>query len=119
GASGVTILALGGLLLPVLLAARYSEKSALGLLTAAGSLGLLFPPCLPLILYAIIAQRTLASIELPAGMAAPEVTINQLFLGGVGPGLLLVALTAWWGIRAGPRDAAVRPKFNARDAGAA
>jgi tripartite ATP-independent transporter DctM subunit len=89
------------------------------LLTAAGSLGLLFPPCLPLILYAIIAQRTLASIELPAGMAPPEVTINQLFLGGVGPGLLLVALTAWWGIRAGPREAAARPKFNARDAGAA
>ena len=56
GGSGVTILALGGLLLPVLLAARYSERDALGLLTGAGSLGLLFPPCLPLILYAIIAK---------------------------------------------------------------
>src|SRR5688500_6696215 len=54
GGSGVTILALGGLLMPVLLAARYSERDALGLLTGAGSLGLLFPPCLPLILYAIV-----------------------------------------------------------------
>ncbi len=55
GASGVTILALGGLLMPVLMAAKFSEKNALGLLTGAGSLGLLFPPCIPLILYAIIA----------------------------------------------------------------
>src|SRR5512143_276948 len=70
GASGVTILALGGLLMPVLVAARYSEKHALGLLTGAGSLGLLFPPCLPLILYAIVASN--------AGM---EVTVKQMFLG--------------------------------------
>jgi C4-dicarboxylate transporter, DctM subunit len=56
GASGVTILALGGLLMPVLLTAGYPPKSALGLLTGAGSLGLLFPPCLPLILYAIVAK---------------------------------------------------------------
>ncbi|PYV83099.1 MAG: C4-dicarboxylate ABC transporter permease, partial [Acidobacteria bacterium] len=47
GASGVTILALGGLLMPVLLAEGYTEKASLGLLTGAGSLGLLFPPCLP------------------------------------------------------------------------
>ena len=44
GGSGVTILALGGLLLPALLADRYRERFSLGLLTAAGSLGLLFPP---------------------------------------------------------------------------
>ena len=47
GASGVTILALGGLLMPVLLAARYTERNTIGLLTGAGSLGLLFPPALP------------------------------------------------------------------------
>src|ERR1051325_2802608 len=62
GASGVTILALGGLLMPVLLAARYSEKNALGLLTGAGSLGLLFPPCLPVILYSIIAGTVVANL---------------------------------------------------------
>ncbi len=87
GGSGVTILALGGLLFPVLTAARYSERDALGLLTGAGSLGILLPPCLPLILYAIIA----------------DVPIKTMFLGGIVPGLLLVGLTALWGIRAGPR----------------
>ncbi|MEO6182934.1 MAG: TRAP transporter large permease subunit, partial [Verrucomicrobiota bacterium] len=56
GASGVTILALGGLLMPVLMGAGYSERSTLGLLTGSGGLGLLFPPSLPLILYAIVAS---------------------------------------------------------------
>ncbi len=92
GASGVTILALGGLLMPILLAAGYKERSALGLLTGAGSLGLLFPPCLPLILYAIIAQ----------------ITLKEMFLGGLLPGILLVAMTAWWGTRLSPA-AAGRP----------
>lgn len=86
GASGVTILALGGLLLPVLLAARYSERAALGLVTGTGSLGLLLPPCLPLILYAIIAR----------------VDIVAMFVGGVIPGMLLVGLTAAWAVWQAP-----------------
>jgi len=86
GASGVTILALAGLLMPILVNAKYSERSALGLLTGAGSLGLLFPPCLPLILYAIVAK----------------VQMQQMFLGGILPGVLLVLMTCWWGIRCGP-----------------
>jgi tripartite ATP-independent transporter DctM subunit len=86
GASGVTILALGGLLMPILLSAGYKERSALGLLTGAGSLGLLFPPCLPLILYAIIAQ----------------ISLKEMFLGGLLPGMLLVVMTAWWGTRLSP-----------------
>jgi tripartite ATP-independent transporter DctM subunit len=90
GASGVTILALGGLLMPVLLAAGYQEKTAVGLLTGAGSLGLLFPPCLPVILYAIVAQ----------------ITMKEMFLGGLGPGLLLVALTASWAVQKSPATAA-------------
>jgi C4-dicarboxylate transporter DctM subunit len=100
GASGVTILALGGLLMPVLLAAKYSEESALGLLTGAGSLGLLFPPCLPLILYAIVAR----------------ITIERMFLGGILPGILLVAITAWWGVRQGSKLADERPGFDFREA---
>jgi tripartite ATP-independent transporter DctM subunit len=116
GASGVTILALGGLLMPVLLQARYSDKSALGLITGAGSLGILFPPCLPLILYAVIAQRTIQNLELPVGVAAPEVTINRLFLGGIGPGILMVILTAGWAIWTGPRDKAERPRLVWREA---
>ncbi len=104
GASGVTILALGGLLMPILVAAKYQEKPALGLVTGAGSLGLLFPPCLPLILYAIVAR----------------ITIEQMFLGGILPGVLLVVITAWWGIRISPkRDAGERKRFEARAAGRA
>jgi tripartite ATP-independent transporter DctM subunit len=86
GASGVTILALGGLLMPVLLAARYSEKDALGLLTGSGSIGLLFPPCLPVILYAIIAS----------------IDINQMFLGGILPGTLMVIAASLWGVARSP-----------------
>ncbi len=103
GASGVTILALAGLLMPILLAAKYSERSALGLLTGAGSLGLLFPPCFPMILYAIVAK----------------VKIEDMFLGGILPGILLVGLTAWWGIRQGPRIDAERRKLDFAEAGRA
>lgn len=87
GASGVTILALGGLLMPVLLRAGYRERDALGLLTGAGSLGLLLPPCLPLILYAIVAQ----------------IPMEQLFLAGIVPGMLMIGLTAGWGASRGPK----------------
>ena len=90
GASGVTILALGGLLMPMLVAARFKEKDALGLVTGAGSLGLLFPPCLPLILYAIVAK----------------IPIKDVFLGGVGPGIVMLAMTAAWGIMVGRRGTA-------------
>jgi tripartite ATP-independent transporter DctM subunit len=92
GASGVTILALGGLLMPILLGAGYSQKNALGLLTGAGSLGLLLPPCLPIILYAIIAK----------------ITMEEMFLGGILPGFLLVAATVGWGIWQSPRVEAER-----------
>jgi C4-dicarboxylate transporter DctM subunit len=109
GASGVTILALGGVLMPVLLAAGYSERNALGLLTGAGSLGMLFPPCLPLILYAIVANHS----------AHADLTIKQMFLGGIGPGMLLVLLTAWWGIRRAPKEASARATFTWLEVGAA
>jgi tripartite ATP-independent transporter DctM subunit len=103
GGSGVTILALGGLLMPVLLAARYSERHALGLLTGAGSLGLLFPPCLPLILYAIISTQAKAAVS-----------IEQMFLGGILPGLVMLGLTLWWGIRVGPKIEATAGPFDAQ-----
>jgi tripartite ATP-independent transporter DctM subunit len=103
GASGVTILALGGLLMPVLLAAGYSEKTSLGLVTGSGSLGLLLPPCLPLIFYAVIAG----------------VDIKHMFLGGILPGFLLIVLTAAWGISQAPRvpaDAGTGHAFDGREA---
>jgi tripartite ATP-independent transporter DctM subunit len=104
GASGVTILALGGLLMPVLLAARYRERNAVGLLTGAGSLGLLFPPALPLILYAVVAT-TIGS----------SVTLKQMFLGGILPGVVLVALTACWGVLQAPKREGPRPAFDLRE----
>jgi len=80
GASGVTIIALGALLFPALQQAGYPEKYSLGLITSAGSLGLLFAPSLPLILYGIVA----------------EVSIEDLFLAGVMPGfLMLLMLSAY------------------------
>jgi len=96
GASGVTILALGGLLMPVLTGARYSEKNALGLLTGSGSLGLLLPPCLPLIVYAIVAR----------------VPIEQMFLGGIIPALVMMAVIALWGIRRASTNEVVLRKFD-------
>ncbi len=87
GASGITILALGALLMPVLLSARYAERDALGLLTGSGSIGLLFPPCLPVILYAIIANTD----------------INQMFLGGIFPGILMVVAACIWGVSRSPK----------------
>jgi C4-dicarboxylate transporter DctM subunit len=107
GASGATILALGGVLMPVLLAAKYSERSSLGLLTGAGSLGMLFPPCLPPILYAIVAS---------SGNQV-SISIKEIFLGGLLPGLLLVGLTIAWGLWIGGRGEAVkRPPFALREA---
>ena len=108
GASGATILALGGVLMPVLLAAHYSDRNALGLLTGAGSLGMLFPPCLPPMLYAIIASSS--------GLVN-SISIEQMFKGGLLPGLLLVGMTAWWGIRTGPARGQVgRQPFVGREA---
>ena len=74
GASGMTIVAVGGLLFPALQEQRFPEKFSLGLLTTSGSLGLLFPPSIPLIVYAIVA----------------EVPVDDLFLAGIAPGLVMV-----------------------------
>ena len=75
GASGVTIIALGAILYPALTQAGYDEQFNLGLVTAGGSLGLLFAPSLPLILYGVVA----------------EVNIDDLFIAGIFPGLLMLA----------------------------
>jgi tripartite ATP-independent transporter DctM subunit len=114
GASGVTILALGSLLMPALLAARMSERSALGLLTSAGSLGVLLPPCLPLILYSVIAQQTVATMDLPANASTPDVGIERIFLAGIVPGVLLVVLTAAWAVWETPKGTAVSVRFDAK-----
>ncbi|MFT3830681.1 MAG: TRAP transporter large permease subunit [Opitutaceae bacterium] len=111
GASGATILALGGVLMPVLLAAKFSERSSLGLLTGAGSLGMLFPPCLPPILYAIIASTPGSGVS---------ISIEEIFQGGLLPGTLLVLLTVAWGLYEGRKAGdAGRQAFDRREALAA
>ncbi len=100
GGSGVTILALGGLLFQALRQDQYTEKFSLGLLTGSGSLGLLFPPALPLILYGIVAQES----------------IENLFIGGLLPGILLVSMVAAWGVREGMIRQANRIPFNRQEA---
>jgi tripartite ATP-independent transporter DctM subunit len=103
GASGVTIIALGGMLMPLLLSAGYSQKNALGLLAGAGSLGGLLPPGLPLVLYAIVAK----------------ISIAEMFLAGIVPGLLMVALIGWWGLSRAPREIPSVRRFDWREARAA
>jgi C4-dicarboxylate transporter DctM subunit len=82
GASGVTIVALGGILLPALLEERYPETFALGLITSSGSLGLLFPPSLPVIIYGLVSGAS----------------IPKLFVAGVLPGLLPVLLLSIYSV---------------------
>ncbi len=99
GGSGVTIIALGGLVLPILLRDGYPERFSLGLVTASGSLGLLFPPSLPVILYSVVAK----------------VPADQLFIGGLIPGFLLLVLVAAWGLVVGGRVGADRQAFSGRE----
>ncbi len=92
GASGVTILALGGLVYPMLVRDGYPKGFSIGMVTAAGSLGLLFPPSLPVILYSVAASAP--------GSVAP-VTVDQLFIAGFLPGLSLVLLVSLYGMLQG------------------
>ncbi|MZH04245.1 MAG: TRAP transporter large permease subunit [Nitrospinae bacterium] len=87
GASGVTIIALGGLLYPLLIKEKYGENFSLGLITSSGSLGLLFPPSLPLILYGLVAQ----------------ISIDKLFLAGILPGLIMIFIIASFAIYRGKK----------------
>jgi tripartite ATP-independent transporter DctM subunit len=96
GASGVTIVALGGLMYPVLIQEKYPEPFSLGLVTTSGSLGLLFPPSLPLILYAMVASL----ISVQSGSYS-IVSVNQLFIAGLLPGTLLVVALSLYSIRKG------------------
>ena len=96
GATGLTIIALGGILFPAMLQGRYPEKFSLVLLTTSGTLGLLFPPSLPLIIYAIVAK----------------VRIDQLFLAGILPGILLVILLSSFSIYKAIISDVPRKQFN-------
>jgi tripartite ATP-independent transporter DctM subunit len=105
GASGVTIIAMGALLYPAISAAGYRDQFNLGLITTSGSLGLLFAPSLPLILYGIIAEQS----------------VDDLFVAGILPGLLMLLLLSLYCIREGGfvRSRVTRQAFNYREVAAA
>jgi C4-dicarboxylate transporter, DctM subunit len=95
GASGVTIVALGGLLYPILLKEKYPEQFSLGLVTASGSIGLLFPPSLPIILYGFVAK----------------VSIDKLFVAGLIPGIVLIAFLSIYSLRVSVRAKVPKTPF--------
>ncbi len=105
GASGVTIIALGALLYPALIEDGYSENFSLGLVTTSGSLGLLFAPSLPLILYGIVAQQAAVG----AG-----VSIDRLFSAGLLPGLLMLVLLGGWTIWRNRKNRVPIARFSGR-----
>lgn len=95
GASGVTILALGGLLYPVLKGEGYSERFSLGLLTTSGSLGLLFAPSLAILVYGIVAG----------------VSIEKMFFAGIVPGTLLMVMLAIYSMIQGNKSHVMKHPF--------
>ncbi|MDA3811577.1 MAG: TRAP transporter large permease subunit [Spirochaetaceae bacterium] len=101
GASGVTILALGGLLSYVMVeSGKYPKKFTTGLLTSSGSIGLLFPPSLPIILYGVMAQ----------------ISIRDMFIGGIIPGAIMVLALAFMGVRQAVKSNIKPIPFNIKDA---
>ena len=107
GASGVTIVALGALLYPALREAKYPDRFSLGLVTTSGSLGLLFAPALPLILYGIVAQQM---------NVAPPVRIEDLFAAGLIPGLMMVVMLSAYAIWVVRGRTKVREAFTWKEA---
>lgn len=107
GASGVTIVALGALLYPALTEAGYREKFSLGLVTSSGSLGLLFPPSLPLILYGIIVQQM---------SIGQDVSIVDLFIAGLLPGLLMLVMLSIWSLWVNRNDPIPLTHFSIKEA---
>ena len=96
GATGVTIIALGGLLLPALVSEKYNENFSLGLITTSGSLGLHFPPSLPIILYGFVSG----------------VSIEKLFLAGLLPGILMLGVLCLFAVLMGKKWRLERPPFS-------
>ena len=107
GATGITIVAMGALLYPALKRDGYSKKYSLGLVTTSGSLGLLLPPSLPLIIYAVIVQQ----LDLEK-----TVTIKELFLAGLYPSLLMIAVIIMWSAWANRNVVKTKTPFSFQEA---
>ena len=99
GATGITIIALGGLLFPALISEKYEENFSLGLITTSGSLGLHFPPSLPIILYGFVSGTS----------------IEQLFMAGLLPGVLMVGIPCLFSVYMGRKWRLEQPPFSGRE----
>jgi len=99
GASGVTILALGALLSYVLIKGKYEKRFSVGLLTASGSIGLLFPPSLPIIIYGVTAQ----------------ISIKDMFIGGIVPGFIMISALAFFSIKYAKKMKVEREPFSIKE----
>jgi len=93
GSSPVTVIAIGSVMVPALIDARYDERFSLGLLTSAGSLGILIPPSIPMIIYAVVCFSDISIIS-PATGAQPS--IRDLFIAGILPGVVIGAVLVLW-----------------------
>ena len=107
GATGITIVAMGALLYPALKRDGYPKKFSLGLVTTSGSLGLLLPPSLPLIIYAVIVQQ----LDLEK-----TVTIKELFVAGIYPSLLMIFVMVMWSAWTNRKIEKPRTPFDLKEA---
>jgi len=106
GSSPATVIAIGGMMGPTLIAAHYSERFSHGLLTSAGSLGILIPPSIPMIIYPIVNQGSVIEVE-------------RLFASGIGPGLVIGAILMGFCFVQGVRDKTPRSTFEFKKLGVA
>ena len=88
GSSPVTVIAIGSIMVPALIDAKYDEEFSLGLLTSAGSLGILIPPSIPMIIFAVVA---FADVKI-------TYSASDLFIAGIGPGLLIGGILIGWSV---------------------
>ena len=110
GGSGVTIIALGGLAYGMLRESNYKEGFALGHVTASSSLGLLFPPSLPVIIYAVVVSGGPTAMMGDGPSAA--VAADDLYIAGLLPGLLMAFMVAGYGLWIGRRVETERIPFS-------
>ena len=116
GASGVTIIALGGLLYPILRKEKYSDEFSMGLITSCGSLGLLFPPSLPLILYGMISSQMVSQMSgIDPALKSPAINVDNLFMAGIIPGIILMTVLSIYAIYSDKNRALKKTKFSLKE----
>jgi C4-dicarboxylate transporter, DctM subunit len=100
GSAPVTVIAIGGIMFPAMVALKYNEDFSLGLVTSAGTLGILIPPSIPMIIYAIMAP-----------VDGRALSIRELFIAGVIPGLIVGAVLAVYSMVAADPEGKSREEF--------